>query len=39
MIGVFLDWLLGPRCHACRTRVFPADTNTHYTACPGVVRR
>lgn len=39
MIGIFLDWLLGERCPACRTRVFPINHDEHYTKwCPGVIR-
>lgn len=39
MIALLIDWFLGPRCHACRTRVFPADNTRHYFECPGMVRR
>lgn len=40
MIGIFLDWLLGERCHVCGTRVFTVNLNEHYTKwCRGVVQR
>ena len=29
MIGIFLDWLLGPRCLVCGERVFPRDLMLH----------
>lgn len=36
MTARFLDWLLGPRCHNCQTRVFPRDAVRHYLhQCPG----
>lgn len=29
LLGVFLDWLLGPRCLVCGQRVFPGDVEVH----------
>jgi hypothetical protein len=30
MVGIFLDWLLGPRCGICGQRVFPVDQQEHH---------